>query len=392
MSIITKLYKNVGLLDTIFPYYQRLPNVLHRIVAKEFARKAHQEIRKHSLPNRLTFFVTNKCNLRCSHCFYIDELNSRVHELDIDEISALASSLKGNVSQLVLTGGEAFLREDLADIVRVFEQLAGIESASILTSGFFPQRVEKTVREITQKTSLALNFQISIDGVKQKHNAIRKNTKSFDNAFQTIDVLQGLRRANDNIGRISTLTTVGRSNYDDIERIIAELSQLEKVSYGFTFARSTIRDISGTFNREQLSGFEPGEDVCLTVEQMKESYKRIEECLWSKSKASLFYGENKAILRNLIRLKETNFESSFKCMAGITDFIIYPNGDVALCEMFQPFGSLKKYDFNVQSFWKKEYESYKKTVLGCKCTHSCNIASMIKYDKDELYDLFSHQR
>ena len=393
MSMITQLYKNVGLLDSIFPYYQQLPSVFHKIVAKEFAKKASREIENHPLPNHLVFFVTNKCNLQCSHCFYIDELNSKTRELDIDEIRKIASSLKGNISQLVLTGGEAFLRADLADIVKVFEQFAGIKSVNMLTSGFFPKKIEKTVQKIINETSLTLYFQISIDGIKQKHDLIRKNSESFDNAMQTIETLQRLRAQHSGrIDRISTLTTLGKPNYNDIEKIVNELSPLKKVNLGFGFARSTFNDIYGEFDKEKLSSYEPNdEDVFLTVEQMKESYQRIDKSLWSKSKASLHYSENKAILRNLIRLKETNYQSSFKCMAGVTDFILYPNGDVALCEMFQPFGNLKKYDFNVQKFWEKEYETYKKTVLGCKCTHSCNVASMIKYDENELYDIFSQQ-
>ena len=378
------------MLDSIFPYYQQLPSVFHKIVAKEFAKKASREIENHPLPNHLVFFVTNKCNLQCSHCFYIDELNSKTRELDIDEIRTIASSLKGKISQLVLTGGEVFLREDLADIVKVFEEFAGIKSVNMLTSGFFPKKIEKTVQKILNKTSLTLYFQISIDGIKEKHDSIRKNSNSFDNAMQTIETLQRLRGNSGSINRISTLTTLGKPNYNDIEKIVNELSSLKKVNFGFGFARSTFNDIYGEFDKDQLSSFEPDdEDVFLTVEQMKESYQKIDECLWSKLKASFFYSENKAVLRNIIRLKETSYQSSFSCMAGVTDFIIYPNGDVALCEMFKPFGNLKKYDLDALRFWENEYATYKSTVLGCKCTHSCNVASMIKYDKNEIYDLFS---
>ena len=390
MNIITQLYKNVGLLDVIFPYYQKLPSVFHKVVAEKFTEKAHQEIESRAFPNHLVFFVTNKCNLQCSHCFYIDELNSKTRELDIDEIRTIASSLKGKISQLVLTGGEVFLREDLADIVKVFEEFAGIKSVNMLTSGFFPTKIEKTVQKILNETSLTLYFQISIDGIKEKHDSIRKNSNSFDNAMQTIETLQRLRGNSGRINRISTLTTLGKPNYNDIEKIVNELSSLKKVNFGFGFARSTFNDIYGEFDKDQLSSFEPDdEDVFLTVEQMKESYQKIDECLWSKLKASFFYSENKAVLRNIIRLKETSYQSSFSCMAGVTDFIIYPNGDVALCEMFKPFGNLKKYDLDALRFWENEYATYKSTVLGCKCTHSCNVASMIKYDKNEIYDLFS---
>ena len=36
----------------------------------------------------------------------------------------------------------------MADIVKVFEQFADIKSVNMLTSGFFPKKVEKTVNNI----------------------------------------------------------------------------------------------------------------------------------------------------------------------------------------------------------------------------------------------------
>ena len=103
----------------------------------------------------------------------------------------------------------------MADIVKVFEEFAGIKSVNMLTSGFFPKKIEKTVQKIINETSLALYFQISIDGIKQKHDLIRKNSESFDNAMQTIETLQRLRGQHSNrIDRISTLTTLGKPNYN----------------------------------------------------------------------------------------------------------------------------------------------------------------------------------
>ena len=55
MNIITQLYKNVGLLDLIFPYYQKLPSVFHKVVAEKFTEKAHQEIESRAFPNHLVF-------------------------------------------------------------------------------------------------------------------------------------------------------------------------------------------------------------------------------------------------------------------------------------------------------------------------------------------------
>ncbi len=70
---------------------------------------------KRGLPVNLIFFVTSRCNLLCTHCFYWEELNKRKNELELDEIERVSRSLP-NLLSVSLTGGEPYLRPDLPDI------------------------------------------------------------------------------------------------------------------------------------------------------------------------------------------------------------------------------------------------------------------------------------
>jgi hypothetical protein len=46
------------------------------------------------LPVQLTFFVTSRCNARCSHCFYGEHLNQPAErELTLGEIERVAATL-----------------------------------------------------------------------------------------------------------------------------------------------------------------------------------------------------------------------------------------------------------------------------------------------------------
>ena len=76
-------------------------------------------------PNYMILFVTGRCNLRCPHCFYLDEIEaaSKEKELRLDEFEKISKSLP-RLLQLTCTGGETFIREDIDKIAQLFYQNA----------------------------------------------------------------------------------------------------------------------------------------------------------------------------------------------------------------------------------------------------------------------------
>lgn len=392
MSLMQKVYKHAALLDSLFPSFQRLPDIFLRAVAHEFVKRAKRGLDDggptcQGFPHHLIFFVTNRCNLKCDHCFYSDQLNKPEGEMTIDQIKMMAASLSGKLSHLELTGGEPFIRDDLVDICIAFEELAAVQSVTILTNGFMPDRIEGIVRKILEGTSLTLNFQISLDGPRFIHDAMRSGANSFDNAIRTIEKLQGLRHKN-RIQRIKTLTTLGQANYGHIEETIRELKKIKNVSYGFNFVRGALHDTVEIFDKSLLSNFDPRENLYLTVDQMKHAIEKIDSLLWKQVRTNLYYAENRALLKLFIKLKEGDL-SGFQCMAGIADFVIYPDGDIALCEMLKSVGNIRKYNFDVTEAVSNELFNLKGR-LRCKCAHSCNLLSMIMHNEEKLYELFKN--
>jgi molybdenum cofactor biosynthesis enzyme MoaA len=74
---------------------------------------------KRSMPLQLVLFVTSRCNMRCDHCFYLDEINdSSRTELSVNQIETLAKEL-GGLHWVALSGGEPYLRKDLVEIIQV---------------------------------------------------------------------------------------------------------------------------------------------------------------------------------------------------------------------------------------------------------------------------------
>ncbi len=73
-------------------------------------------------PFYIQFYVSKRCHLRCKMCNIV-ESNEHVVPFDASKIEAIADNLRAiGAGVVLLTGGEPFLREDIAEIVRQFKQ------------------------------------------------------------------------------------------------------------------------------------------------------------------------------------------------------------------------------------------------------------------------------
>jgi len=71
-------------------------------------------------PVYVQYYVTARCNMACRHC-NINRANADMPEIGLAEIRRLAANLRAIGTTIVLLiGGEPFMRDDLAEIVRAF--------------------------------------------------------------------------------------------------------------------------------------------------------------------------------------------------------------------------------------------------------------------------------
>src|SRR6476660_634851 len=86
-----------------------------------FKRWGSMVIGKPISPVFLNILVTSVCDMRCTHCFFTEELDDRGRkklQMKADEIAKISKTLGGNLGVLVLAGGEPFARKDLPAFVR----------------------------------------------------------------------------------------------------------------------------------------------------------------------------------------------------------------------------------------------------------------------------------
>jgi SynChlorMet cassette radical SAM/SPASM protein ScmE len=163
-----------------------------------------------STPKSVSISITGKCNLNCKYCFYTNEME-RLKDLDTQQWLSFFEQLKAlRVMDVSLTGGEAFTRPDL------FELIDGIIKNkmryNILSNGTLID--EKTLQSFSVgKRRARLDYiQISIDGsAAEIHNKSRP--ASFDRA------VRGLKLLKKNNFPVVVRVTINKHNLNDLKNI-----------------------------------------------------------------------------------------------------------------------------------------------------------------------------
>jgi radical SAM protein with 4Fe4S-binding SPASM domain len=166
-SICTEAEENAFMEDFL--------KVLTEIEAKEFEKNCNTRL----YHDGLTLYLTNRCNLRCVHCFMYSG-NALDNELTTKEIFDIINQFKKlGGSGVTFSGGEVTEREDLVEILTYSKKL-GLKNI-VLTNG-----VNWKTDLIDDTTPLIDEIQVSIDGYDEKSNARVRGSGVFDKAIHTV--------------------------------------------------------------------------------------------------------------------------------------------------------------------------------------------------------------
>lgn len=171
---------------------------------------------------QMQWHITQRCNLRCGHCYqngfdepdvtFVDLL--RIFEQFLDTVRVFSEKRNRPIpARITLTGGEPFLRPDFFELLqRIASQ--GIASQrnrvsfAILTNGTLIDD-EKAKRLASLKPDYV---QISIDGMRETHDALRA-PGSWDQAVRGVKILRRY-----NIRTILSFTA-SRANVGEFENV-----------------------------------------------------------------------------------------------------------------------------------------------------------------------------
>jgi len=376
--------------DRLYPVVVRLPHFMHEQIARWASWYSRRRLMQRRLPDRLNLFVTFRCNLRCRHCFIAADARENGSETSLQEYETFFSKARGVFSQVLFTGGEPTLRDDLGDIIVLASRRGAVTYGTIFTNGTLQDNLLVAARQALDHSSIHLDFHVSVDGTEACHDAVRGVKGAFQRTLETMAALQGLKEKYPNrIGRLMVGTTISKQTLSELPAVI-DFFRRGKFSIVFGFVRSSKVHVFNAPEPRELSDFAPaGFDEYLTVSEMEEALRVINQCLWSREPKNLAYATNRVILKTITESLKDGMRKPL-CYFGLGDLVVLPNGHVAPCEMLRSFACLQAFDWDVTRLMRSStYRDHLRKIRGCWCTHDCSIADAILYDRHLISDLFA---
>jgi MoaA/NifB/PqqE/SkfB family radical SAM enzyme len=319
--------------------------------------------KRKALPLHLILEVTSACNARCVHCFNWRKTDFETERrLSLDQLDRLSSSL-GDLLWFSLTGGEPFLRNDLDEVIRIFERNRP-QYLTIPTNGLLPRRIEEMTGRMLEHHPRNLVIAVSIDGVGELHDRIRGVPGNFEKCLETLRRLEALAatRRNLHLGVNTTVTNLNEDHVGEVADFVKKNLKVE--SHTFELVRGCTRDSRIT---------PPG----------LESYARSKDVFKNIMRSYPYYRTNP--LRRFLRAAKLYYHDLgyqtiarkvqvIPCYAGRLSAVVDVQGQVFPCELYRKLGSLADFDFDFRKLWfSGPAEEVRREIRdgACYCAHSC---------------------
>ncbi len=259
-------------------------------------------------------------------------------EITVKDIEKLPSGLRF----INITGGEPFIRQDIAEIIEVLRHKT--KRIVISTNGFFTDRIVELCKKYPD-----LGIRISIEGLQKTNDAIRGIPDGFDRGLRTLLTLRRM-----GIKDIGFGMTVQDMNCKDLIPLY-ELSN----ALDYEFATATLHN-SHYFHKLD-NRIEDKDMVC------NEFSKLIKELLKSKSMKKWFRAYfNYGIMNYIYEGKRF-----LKCEMGTESCFLDPHGDILACNGMDvkiSMGNIKEKTFN--EIWDSEQADKVRDIVR-KCNKQC---------------------
>lgn len=206
--------------------------------------------------------VHSRCNCRCVMCdIWKRETNDQIRAQDLEHHRSSLESL--GVRQVVLTGGEPLLHNDLATLCNFFRDQS--INLTLLTTGLL---LHKRADEVA---SLFDDVIISLDGPQDIHDAIRRVSGAYNLIHRGIAAVRHFCPSLP----ISCRTTVQKANHRHLCETVDAARALGLDSISFLAADLT----SEAFNRPLVWPGERQNEIGLNLEETKALEEEIERLI-----------------------------------------------------------------------------------------------------------------
>ena len=311
-----------------------------------------EQLTVHPILKFLFLELTLRCNERCIHCgsscgdVPSEELSLKQYRQILDEIAA---DFDVRSFQLCITGGEPLMRRDFFDIMAYAHELGynwGMTSNAVLID----REAARKLRETGMKT-----ISVSIDGLRETHDAFRRTPGAYDGA------MRGIQNLIDEGGfkHIQVTTVINHGNMDELDELYEIMCGLDIDSW-------------------RVIGVEPIGRALDHPEILLDDadWKRLFDFIREKRMEDMPVTYGCSHYLGLDYEREVR-EHYYLCNAGIYVASIMCNGDIGSCldiekrpETIQ--GNILRDRF--KDVWEQRFEIFRKDKAGLNETcRACNV-------------------
>lgn len=328
----------------------------------------------------LFLFVTSTCNSKCRTCFYWDELNQG-RDLTFAQLERVSQTAP-QFHKLWISGGEPFMRKDLAAVIELFYGNNGVRHVNLPTNGLLPERVEDVIDTLLARCpELVIDLNFSLDGLANTHDALRGVPNNFQKTLSTMEMSalrwKGVRRLRRNV-----VSCVTRDNYREL------------VDLGLDM----LRDAGADGHYFEIIRGNPLDAELMKIprDELQQLHRKL---LWFHERYSAkLFGHLPQPARAIARayylgniklhfdIHEQNHYGNtawpMECTAGQTTIVIDHDGQFRSCELRPKLGSLAEYGYDLGAALQSPAMKNEVAAIPgakCWCTHSCWIHSSSKF-------------
>ncbi len=276
-------------------------------------------------PLRVSWRLTDRCNLRCLHCYATCENEAKQKELSLEKIKSVVDKLEdANIFEISLTGGEIFVRNDLKEIIEYINSkniaLALFTNATLILSNY----------EWLKKCNIR-RYNISLDGLEEEHDKLRGK----GNFRRTMEAIKLLKKDSARIVINCVINSLNVNNLVNILHFFVD----NKLEFQFSLMTPIGR------GAENINIVPEKEVYMEAVKKLQEEYEKLKIAGFIHN---AYTGEDLQIDEDG---DTTVSEDKWVCNAGTTKFDIDVNGDVYCCPFSKSSFIGNIVDKSVEELW-----------------------------------------
>ncbi len=307
-------------------------------------------------PFRVEFEVTSSCNLRCSYCYAMPFTNETP---PLERLVLIFEKTKAEADpfEVVLVGGEPFLRRDFLDVAEaassIFGKTIGVSTNGTLLSALPEDKIARLKRMVDDGR---MSLQISLDSTDPSVDNITRGMGA-----KVMESLDRLERLSIRFSVGIVLTTHNKSDvHNTVNRLLSEYHSMNHIN--LETLQPTLH-MGEEYWRAKIRG---GDAVTIrsdTLTQIEETGRS--DVTLSGIVANCFEGDQS----RRPALDRYGFKT---CTAGLVRAGVFTNGDVTPCLTVRTVSLGNLYSESWKDIWERSKKRFlrldKEGVVGSQCS------------------------